>query len=159
MLWKVHRCVPEWGVPWQQLGHGGQTRAVVTFCREPGTGGNGIKGQLLCLVNYDGWTLTAFFSVFLLFFFAKMEMIHRSHSEHLVTNGVHKSYYFENINLRWLVTNYFEKQIKLIFVYPNRSGIFWEDISSVLWPLKLFVCLKNVCVFFYIKKKAFVTLN
>ena len=30
-----------------------------------------------------------------------------SHSEHLVTNGVHKQYVFENVSLRWLITKSF----------------------------------------------------
>ena len=33
--------------------------------------------------------------------------LYRSHSEHLVRNGVHKQYVFENISLCWLITKSF----------------------------------------------------
>ena len=71
--------------------------------------------------------------------------VFRSHSQHLVTNGVHKQYLFENISLHWIITKYFKLQKKSIFILLNHSGNFFgRHFFKNFWASGIFYTSKNL---------------
>ena len=120
----------------------GEERVCLTVCWPKLT--RNAEGKLGCFVpltllewwsgNYhDLWwifILTIFkdFSVIDHSTILKCWSILISHSEHLVTNEVHKRCFFENISMHWLITKYF--WYHKIFKRPGVAG---AVLQTALW--------------------------